>query len=66
MESANWLLLGGLTLLLLSFCGAILLVSDILFGLPVAGAATAGVAAFYIVFWYVLPLVSRIRAGRHS
>lgn len=34
MESTNWLLLGGLTLLLFSVCGAILLVSDVMYGLP--------------------------------
>ena len=64
VESANWMLLGGLTLLLLSVCGAVSLVSDVLFGPGVAAITTAGVAAFYVLFWYVLPIVTRIRASR--
>jgi hypothetical protein len=64
VESANWMLLGGLTLLLFSVCGAVLLVSDVLFGPGVAAITTAGVAAFYVLFWYVLPIVTRMRASR--
>ena len=60
------MLLGGLTLLLLSVCGAVSLVSDVLFGPGVAAITTAGVAAFYVLFWYVLPIVTRIRASLAS
>ncbi len=58
------MLLGGLTLLLLSICGAILLVSDFMFGLGAATCAVVGVAAFYGVFWYVIPVASRILVRR--
>jgi hypothetical protein len=61
VKGASWMLLGGLTLLMLAVCGAILLVSDFMFGLSVAGITTAGVAAFYLLFWYVIPIASRIR-----
>jgi hypothetical protein len=62
VKGASWMLLGGLTLLLFAVCGAILLVSDVMFGLRAAGITTAGVAAFYILFWYVIPIAIRLRA----
>jgi hypothetical protein len=61
VKGASWMLLGGLTLLMFAVCGAILLVSDFMFGLGVAGITTAGVAAFYLLFWYVIPIASRLR-----
>ncbi len=64
VQSSSWMLLGGLTLLLLSICGAILLVSDFMFGLGAATCAVVGVAAFYGVFWYVIPVASRILVRR--
>jgi hypothetical protein len=64
IKGASWMLLGGLTLLMLSVCGAILLVSVVMFGLSDAGVATAAVAAFYLLFWYVIPIISRLRGPR--
>jgi len=62
IETGNRMLLGALSLLMLSVCGAILLVTDYLFGLSVAGSTAVAVALFYGIFWYVVPLVGRVQA----
>jgi len=66
VEGSSWMLLGGLTLLLMSICGAILLVTDFMFGLGAATGAVVGVAAFYGLFWYGVPVMSRILVRRRS
>ncbi len=66
VEASSWMLLGGLTLLLMSICGAILFVTDLVFGLRAATLAAVSVAAFYGLFWYVVPTSSRILVRRRS
>jgi Family of unknown function (DUF6328) len=58
---ANKLAIAGLGALALAMTGAIMLITDVLFG-PVATAITS-VAAFglFVVFWYALPLRRRER-----
>jgi Family of unknown function (DUF6328) len=62
----NTLALIGLTLLALAMTGAVLLVTDFLFGGVAAIAATVAVAVLYVVVWYALPLHSRRRRTRSS
>jgi hypothetical protein len=50
----------------MSICGAILFVTDLVFGLRAATLAAVSVAAFYGLFWYVVPTSSRILVRRRS
>jgi hypothetical protein len=58
---ANKLVIAGLALLALAMTGAIMLITDVLFG-PVATAVTSVLAlTMFVVFWAVLPLQRRGR-----
>src|SRR3954471_20212419 len=58
---ANKLAIAGLALLALAMTGAIMLITDVLFG-PVATAVTSGLAlTMFVVFWAALPLLRRGR-----
>lgn len=58
---ANKLAIAGLALLALAMTGAIVLITDVLFG-PVATAVTGVLAlTMFVVFWAVLPLQRRGR-----
>jgi hypothetical protein len=56
---ANRLTIAGLTFLALAMTGAIVLVTDVLFGGVVTVIAGAGAASAFATFWYVLPLRRR-------
>ena len=56
VEAANRLAIGGLVLLLLAVCGAVLLILDVVLGTRAALIGTGGVALWFVVFWYVIPL----------
>lgn len=56
---ANRLAITGLALLALAMSGVILLISDVLFGTPVAVVATTLAAATFALLWGVLPLLYR-------
>ena len=49
----------GLVFLALAMTGAVLLVTDFLFGTTTTLIATGFIAAFLALFWYVLPLSRR-------
>ena len=58
---ANKLSIAGLALLALAMTGAIMLITDVLFG-PVATAVTSALAlTMFVVFWAALPLRRRGR-----
>jgi Family of unknown function (DUF6328) len=61
VRAANRLALAGLMLLLLSLVSAILLVMDVILGLGPAIALAAGALVWFVVWWFVVPLVSRFR-----
>lgn len=58
---ANRLALSGLVLLLLSMVSAVLLIMDVVLGLAPAIALAAGVLAWFTMWWFVLPLRTRVR-----
>jgi hypothetical protein len=58
---ANRLALAGIALMAVSICGAILLISDVLFDIPVAVLSTLGIAVVFTVLWFVGPMVRRAR-----
>jgi hypothetical protein len=62
--TANRLVIAGLATLALATVGAVLLITDVLFGS--AATAVTGIAVFvlYAVLWYALPLRRRIK-GSH-
>jgi hypothetical protein len=56
---ANRLALVGMLLLALGMCGAIALISDFLFGATTAVISTFVMAAAFVGFWYLGPIVRR-------
>jgi O-antigen/teichoic acid export membrane protein len=60
---SNRLAIAGLAALALAMTGAILLISDVLFGTATVVVATALAAALLVVLWAVLPLRHRRRHG---
>lgn len=62
LRSANRLTIAGMSALAVAMCGAVVLVSDFVFGGATAAAAAGSVALASAIFWYVLPLLGRMRA----
>src|SRR5215469_6856128 len=58
---ANRLALSGLVLLLLSMASAVLLILDFVFGTGPAVILAAAVLAWFTMWWFVLPLRTRVR-----
>ena len=56
---ANRLSLVGLLLLAFAMCGAIALISDFLFGAATAVVSTVVMAAAFVGFWYLGPILRR-------
>lgn len=56
--------IAGLALLALAMSGAVLLVSDVLFGGLASVAAGAGMLGLYVLLWFVLPLRRRTTEDR--
>ena len=61
VNNAHWMALGGLTCLVVAVVGAVLLILEVVLGQTAAFWYSAGVAAFFILLWLVVPLVSRAR-----
>ena len=62
VQVSNRLAIAGLAVLAVAMCGAILLISDMLFGPGhTKTLATVGTAALFIVFWALMPLIRRAR-----
>jgi hypothetical protein len=59
--SANRLAIAGISFLALAILGAILLVSDFLFGTAAAVTSTAGVGAALVWCWFASPLTRGLR-----
>lgn len=58
---ANRLAIAGLASLALAMTGAIVLITDILFGTAATIVVGAGALAVFVALWYVLPLQRRLR-----
>jgi high-affinity Fe2+/Pb2+ permease len=61
VKSANRLAIAGLAALAVAMSGAILLVSNLVFGTAAAIVATAGILATFGAVWYGMPLRRRAR-----
>jgi O-antigen/teichoic acid export membrane protein len=64
VEMANRFTIAGLVCVAVSLIGAVLLVSDLLFGSVVAAATAGAAAGCCILTWYALPLARRRRLER--
>jgi hypothetical protein len=62
--NAHRMALGGLVCLMVAVVGAVLLILEVVLGQPEAAWYAAGVAAFFVILWFVIPVVSRIREAR--
>jgi hypothetical protein len=60
---ANRFAIVGLGALALAMTGAIVLVTDFLFGTAMTIAAGVAALGFFVVFWYALPMKRRISAA---
>ncbi len=57
---ANRLSIAGLGFLALAMTGALMLITDVLFGGIATVVVTAGAAAMFVGLWYVVPLQRRV------
>jgi Family of unknown function (DUF6328) len=58
---ANRFTIAGLAFLALAMTGAIMLITDVLFGGIATVVVTAAAAAMFLTLWYLLPLQRRLR-----
>jgi hypothetical protein len=58
---ANRMAIAGLGFLALAMTGAIMLITDVLFGAVATAITSAAAALMFVVLWYVLPLRRRLR-----
>jgi uncharacterized protein DUF6328 len=63
---ANRLAIIGLAFLALAMSGAVLLITDVLFGGAAAAIATTAVAAVFGLLWYGMPVRRRLKLRRRS
>jgi hypothetical protein len=61
VQISNVLAIIGLSFLALAVVGVVLLITDVLYGRSAAIAYTAGVAAVFLVLWYAIPMILRLR-----
>jgi hypothetical protein len=61
VRAANQLALCGMVLLLFSLVSAVLLVMDVVLGLGPAIGLASGVLVWFTVWWFVIPVISRVR-----
>jgi Family of unknown function (DUF6328) len=64
VKSANVLTECGLTVLALTIGSALLLILDVILGLGTALWLTVGVLVWFAAWWYLLPIVIRVRHHR--
>ncbi|HXV04983.1 MAG TPA: DUF6328 family protein [Solirubrobacterales bacterium] len=57
---ANWMAIGGLTFLAVAMTGAIMLVTDVLFGGVTTAVTSALAGSVFFYLWYLMPLRRRI------
>jgi hypothetical protein len=61
IAAANRLTIIGLSFVALSMIGVILLISDLLYSETTTAIVTAAVVGLFLVVWYLIPLIRRIR-----
>ncbi len=57
--TSNRLLIAGSVFLALAMTGTVLLIAEVMFGFRLAAIVAAGTAAWFVFFWYALPLWQR-------
>jgi hypothetical protein len=60
---SNRLTIVGLSFVALSMIGVILLISDLLYSETTTAIVTAAVVGLFVVVWYLIPLIRRIRTA---
>ena len=60
---SNVLAIIGLTFLAVAIVGVVCLITDVLYGGSTVVGFTVGVAALFVVLWYAIPMVLRVRGG---
>jgi hypothetical protein len=63
VNASNRMAIGGLAFLFLAMVGSVLLITDVVLGGGIVGWITAGTAAWFLIFWYAIPLRARITSG---
>lgn len=63
VKISNRYAIAGIGVLAVAICGAVFLISDVLFGLTTTIVSTGIVAAVFLAVWYALPLYRRSRLG---
>lgn len=61
LYTATRMMIGSLILLLFAVSGAVFLVADIMYASPVAAIASVLTAAWFVSFWFTLPIMRRVR-----
>jgi Family of unknown function (DUF6328) len=61
VQAASRLALSGLVLLMFSLVSAVLLIMDVVFGMGPAVIMASGTLGWFLAWWFVLPMWSRIR-----
>jgi putative flippase GtrA len=61
VRDANRMALAGIGCLLVAMVGAVLLILEVTLGQPAATTLAIAVAAFFLLWWVVFPVVSRTR-----
>ena len=62
--TANRLMIAGLGFLALAMTGAVLLITDVLFGSTATVITATATLVLFVVFWYALPLRRRAKGSR--
>jgi Family of unknown function (DUF6328) len=63
---ANRLTIAGMGFLALAMSGAIMLITDVLFGMVATVVFTAAASTMFVVLWGLLPFRQRLRSGKRS
>ena len=66
VKLANQQAIAGLGFLALAMTGAIMLITDVLFGGVASAIASAAAAGMFAVLWYLMPLRRRIKMTRRT
>lgn len=61
IKTATTLSITGTVFLALAISGTVFLITDVLFGVPLAGLVTGAIVGLLAWFWYGLPLTRKLR-----
>jgi amino acid transporter len=59
--ASNRMVIAGMGMVAVSVVGVVFVITDLLFGVLAASAITAGIAGWFMWFWYGLPLLRRFQ-----